>query len=65
MLISAGLLAVAAAVSFALIRVPGTATAEPPGPDPAASVGGERLAVERYHYCGVTAPPAHPADARR
>jgi Major Facilitator Superfamily len=52
MVISAGLLAAAAAVSFVFVR-PGA---------PAPSTG--RVAVERYHHCGVGAPQAHPADAR-
>jgi EmrB/QacA subfamily drug resistance transporter len=56
MLISAVLLAAAAAVSFALVRSP---TPDPAGPPP------ERIAVERCHSCAVNAPPAHPADARR
>ena len=56
MLIAAGLLVAAAAVSFALIRNPGA--------DPQ-SIGAGRLPVERHHHCGVTAPAAHPADARR
>jgi hypothetical protein len=53
MLIAAGLLAVAGAVSFLLIR----------RPDPAPV--GERMPVERCHHCGTSAPQAHPADARR
>lgn len=56
MLISAALLAAAGAVSFALVRSP--------TPDPAGAAP-ERVAVERCHHCGVTAPAAHPADARR
>jgi EmrB/QacA subfamily drug resistance transporter len=58
MLIAAGLLVAAGAVSFALVRtVTGTATGAEPRDD--------RVAVERCHHCGVNAPPAHPQDARR
>jgi EmrB/QacA subfamily drug resistance transporter len=53
MLISAALLAAAGAVSFALVRAPGPAAAT-----------SERVPVERCHHCGVTAPAAHPVDAR-
>jgi hypothetical protein len=56
MLISAVLLAAAGAVSFALVRSP--------EPDPAGAAP-DRVAVERCHHCGVTAPAAHPADTRR
>jgi EmrB/QacA subfamily drug resistance transporter len=49
MMISAGLLAAAAAVSFAAVRAQA-------GPAP------QRVAVERCHHCGVNAPQAHPAD---
>jgi EmrB/QacA subfamily drug resistance transporter len=55
MLISAGLLVAAGALSFALVRAP---------MDAAAVRADDRLAVERHHHCGITAPPAHPADAR-
>ena len=54
MLIAVGLLAAAAAVSFALVRSPA------PGGAPR-----DRVAVERCHHCGVSAPAPHPADARR
>jgi hypothetical protein len=54
MLIAAGLLVAAGAVSFALVR---TVTGAEPRDD--------RVAVERCHHCGVNAPPAHPQDARR
>jgi EmrB/QacA subfamily drug resistance transporter len=56
MLISAGLLAAAGVVSFALIRSL---------PAPADEPTEGRVAVERCHHCGVNAPPAHPVDARR
>jgi EmrB/QacA subfamily drug resistance transporter len=55
MLISAGLLAAAAAVSFALVR--------PSAVDPDAPPR-QRVPVERCHACAVSAPTAHPADAR-
>jgi EmrB/QacA subfamily drug resistance transporter len=56
MLISAALLAAAGALAFATVRTP--------APDPVAAPR-ERVAVERCHHCGVTAPPAHPVDTRR
>ena len=55
MLISAGLLVVAGAVAFALVR-PTTAAV---GPPPV-----ERVPVERYPPCGVNAPAVHPTDVR-
>jgi EmrB/QacA subfamily drug resistance transporter len=54
LLIAAVLLAVAGAVSFALVH--------PRAMQPSAAP--DRVAVERCHHCAVNAPPAHPADAR-
>ena len=53
MLIAAGLLAVAGAVSFLLVRRP---TAPETGGGPAV----ERIPVERCHHCGTSAPQVHP-----
>lgn len=64
MLISAGLLVLAAAVTFVLVRAP-RAAADGPGDDAGAPARGDRVPVERHHHCGIGAPPAHPADARR
>ena len=49
MLIAVGLLVAAGAVSVALVRAPA------PG-----RVASDRVAVERCHHCGVSAPAAHP-----
>jgi EmrB/QacA subfamily drug resistance transporter len=54
LLIAAALLVGAAAVSFTLVR---TGPGQPPEP-------AGRLAVERCHHCAISAPAAHPADAR-
>jgi EmrB/QacA subfamily drug resistance transporter len=54
LLIAAALLAVAGAVSFALVH--------PEAMEPSTAPG--RVPVERCHHCAVNAPAAHPADTR-
>jgi EmrB/QacA subfamily drug resistance transporter len=56
MVIVAGLLAAAGAVSFLLVRRPAVVPVPEAGPG--------RVAVERCLHCPVAAPPAHPADVR-
>jgi hypothetical protein len=56
MLIAAGLLVAAGAVAFVLVRPAA-------GPGRTAGPTDDRVPVECYHHCGVSAPAAHPVDA--
>ena len=66
MLISAGLLAAAAVVTFVLVRTPRPDPVDGTADGTAGSgARADRVPVERFHHCGIGAPPAHPVDARR
>jgi hypothetical protein len=66
MLISAALLAAAAVVTFVLVRTPRPDPVDGTADGTAGSgARADRVPVERFHHCGIGAPPAHPVDARR